>query len=143
MSLRVLIADDDAVQVADFRTHLDGVETRMVMSGLECLDQLRRWRPDILVIDADLPWGSGLGVLAVMREDPEIAPLPVLLLASEPAGLAWESMGWRDYALMTKPVPPATLARVIFTLAGSGWADVHARSSPSEPPALATPRRGA
>ena len=33
---------------------------------LECLAQLRQWRPDVLVLDADLPWGSGLGVLSVM-----------------------------------------------------------------------------
>lgn len=138
MNLRVLIADADTVLLSAYRAYLiEGIDTYTVTSGLDCLDQLRRWQPDILVLNADLPWGSGLGVLEVMQEDPAIPIVPVLLLTERPAALAEQTIPVRDYALLIKPVSPFVLASVIFTLADSGWGDRPKRSSVSGPPAPA------
>lgn len=122
MSMSVLIADADSLLLSAYRAYLvDGIEVRTVTSGLACVEELRRRRPDVLVLDADLPWGSGLGVLAVMREDPTIPFIPVLLMTTRLADLAGQVIPIRDYALLIKPIPPVVMARLIFTLADSGW----------------------
>ena len=39
-------------------------------SGLECVARLRERVPDVLVLEPQLPWGGGEGVLAIMGEVP-------------------------------------------------------------------------
>ncbi len=42
--------------------------------GLECLAQLRRGSPQLLILDTRLPWGGPDGWLAVMRGAPSSHP---------------------------------------------------------------------
>ena len=126
MKLRVLIADADTVLLTAYRAYLiDGIDTCTVTTGLECLEKLRRWQPDILVLNTDLLWGSGLGVLAVMQDDPAIPIVPVLLLSDRPNALADQTIPVRDFTVIIKPVSPFVLASILFTLADSGWGDRH------------------
>ncbi len=46
-------------------------------SGLDCLRLVREKGPRVLILDHELPWGDGAGVLACLREDG--VPLPVIL----------------------------------------------------------------
>jgi DNA-binding response OmpR family regulator len=123
MSLRVLLTDGDSVQLSIYRAFLvdQRIEVRTAGDGLGCLKELRRWRPDVLVLDANLLWGSGLGVLALMREDPDVPVVPVLLLTTDPA-LTAEVPGL-DHAVLLKPVPVLVLAQAIHRLTRSGPAD--------------------
>jgi CheY-like chemotaxis protein len=125
MRLRVLMADGDSILLSLYRAFLstEALDVRTASTGLECLEQLRRWRPDVLVLDAELPWGAGAGVLEVMREDPTLPEVPVLLLAANPGAATEEATSLRDYALLIKPVPPSMLVGVIRTLAESGWGE--------------------
>jgi CheY-like chemotaxis protein len=51
-------------------------------SGLECVARLRERVPEIVVLEPQLPWGGGEGVLAIMGEVPELATVPVMVLTS-------------------------------------------------------------
>ena len=62
------------------------VET--VSSGLECLHHIRRWRPDVLVLEHYLPWGGGDGVLARMREEGLRSLVPVVLVCKNDVNLS-------------------------------------------------------
>jgi CheY-like chemotaxis protein len=117
------MADGDTILLSLYRAFLmtEAIDVRTASTGLECLEQLRHWRPDVMVLDADLPWGAGAGVLEVMREDPTLPEVPVLLLAADPAAATEEAGALGDYALLIKPVPPSMLTGVIRTLAESGW----------------------
>ena len=142
MSMSVLIADADPLLLSAYRAYLlEGVEVRTATSGLTCLEELRRWRPDVLVLDADLPWGSGLGVLAVMRDDPTLPLIPVLLLTARPADLAEQIIPIRDYALLIKPIPPVVMAGLIFALADSGWWDRNDMPESGLPTSFPVPAR--
>ena len=54
----------------------------MALSGLECVARLRERVPDVLVLEPQLPWGGGDGVLAIMGDDPDLAAVPVMVLTS-------------------------------------------------------------
>ncbi len=60
----------------------DGFEVVTALSGLECVSRLRERVPDVLVLEPQLPWGGGDGVLAMMGEDPDLAIVPVMILTS-------------------------------------------------------------
>ena len=38
------------------------------MDGLDCLRKMRQTKPDVLVLDQEMHWGGGDGVLAWLRE---------------------------------------------------------------------------
>lgn len=80
--LRVLIADPEEHLLALYREGLAqlGFEVVTAVDALQCLEALRQAPPDILVLDPNLPWGGGDGVLEVMHEDFGMAGVPVMIL---------------------------------------------------------------
>jgi two-component system OmpR family response regulator len=83
--MRVLIADADAALLEILRSFLRdrGHEVEIAGDGLECLSTLREFAPDVLVLDRDLLWGGGDGVMARMCEDPSLADVPVIFVADD------------------------------------------------------------
>lgn len=112
-SVRVLMADPDLSLGPAYRRPLleHGFVTTMVCSGLECVTQLRERTPDLLVLEPQLPWGGGEGVLAIMGEIPRLANVPVMVLTAcrDPRLLeAVARFPISDYQL--KPLSPERLA---------------------------------
>ncbi len=80
----LLIAESDDTLIEVFRLYCSrsGYDVETAAGGLECLRKLRRSSCQLLVLDVDLPWGGGDGVLALMREDPRLARIPVILIST-------------------------------------------------------------
>ena len=84
MKPRVLIAEGDESLEGIFSHCLTRhqFDADSAANGLECLDRLRQCRYQALVLSLELLWGAGDGVLAVMREDPSLAEIPVILTST-------------------------------------------------------------
>jgi len=50
-------------------------------NGVECMEILRGWRPQAVVLKDDIVWGGSDGVLERMRQDADLATIPVVLIA--------------------------------------------------------------
>jgi two-component system KDP operon response regulator KdpE len=87
MKQRLLIADRMAELCEIYREFLTahGYEVDTSTNGLACLAKLRELTPAALVLDRDLLWGGGDGVLAWLREDSPTPRIPVLLTATAAA----------------------------------------------------------
>ncbi|QEL19886.1 response regulator [Limnoglobus roseus] len=59
-----------------------GCRVETAGDGLQCLGKLRRVVPDLLILDLELPWGGGNGVLRVMGDDPRLLPARVVLTSA-------------------------------------------------------------
>jgi DNA-binding response OmpR family regulator len=119
MSVRVLIADRDEFLLATYREHLSrhGAIVATATTGLTCIDRLRDFTPDVLVLDPAILWGGGDGVLAMMHEEPEIRPASVLLLADGGnRTLLYRLASFRVDDYQSKPVSPRRLMERICTL---------------------------
>lgn len=82
MKPHVLIAESDA-ELCDIYCRFfgqRGYEAESTRDGLDCLARLRRRSPTTLVLDRQLPWGGGDGIVAWLREECGVAELPVVLL---------------------------------------------------------------
>jgi CheY-like chemotaxis protein len=89
----------------------EGFELAAASSGLECVERMRDCVPDVLVLEPQLPWGGGAGVLAMMDVNPNLALVPVMVLTSCRDPLLLESVARfpvSDYQL--KPLAPDRLA---------------------------------
>jgi CheY-like chemotaxis protein len=121
-SVRVLIADPDESLHADYRESLlrERFDVDTALNGLECVSRLCDCTPDVLVIEPQLPWGGGDGVLAIMSENPDLKAVRVMVLTSsrDPRILkAISQYPISDYQL--KPLPPARLAMKLHSLLDS------------------------
>ena len=83
MKPTLLIAEGDAELCDIYRRFLThrGYDVETASDGLDCLAKLRRVTPAAVVLDHDLRWGGGDGVLAWLREESLTSGVPVVLTA--------------------------------------------------------------
>jgi len=84
MKQTLLIADGDAELCDLYQRFLveRGYEVETSSDGLDCLRKLRQLTPAALVLDLELHWGGGDGVLAWLREENLTHGIPVILTAT-------------------------------------------------------------
>jgi two-component system, chemotaxis family, response regulator Rcp1 len=94
--IRILLVEDNPADVRFFREalHLSGLryELAVVSDGEEALLYLRGRgihegapRPSVIVLDLKLPRVSGHAVLGVIRLEPELKTIPVVVMTSSPS----------------------------------------------------------
>ena len=93
----------------------------VVTDGVEALDFLYRRgehtdapRPDIILLDLNLPRKNGDEVLAEIREDTDISQIPVIVLTSSGAQEdIVTSYELQANAYLTKPIDPAEFIEIV------------------------------
>jgi putative two-component system response regulator len=92
----ILVVDDEP-GVTRFLKHLleaDGHEVGVAHDGREALAAVGGRRPDLIVLDLDMPGLGGFEVCRQLKEDPDTRLLPVLVLTGRDASsarvAAWE-----------------------------------------------------
>ena len=116
MTVRVLMADPDPMFLDSYSKRLEpmGFDVSTARNGLECLENLRQVLPDILVLEPSLSWGGGDGVLAVMREEPGLRDIPVLVLTfGHDRSALYRLAPYHVDDYQTKPKSPRQLAERI------------------------------
>ncbi len=86
-----------------------------VTSGAAALEEIRRARPDVLVVGAGLTDGmSALDVLAATKGDPALADMAVVVLTDQPLSAVGDALlgAGADDAVAWPAVPAVVLARV-------------------------------
>jgi DNA-binding NtrC family response regulator len=79
--MRVLIADRDHafLEVAQRYLSRQGHEVKTATNGLESVALLHHDVPDVVVLQRELLWGGGDGVVALMQQLSEWSKIPVIL----------------------------------------------------------------
>jgi CheY-like chemotaxis protein/energy-coupling factor transporter ATP-binding protein EcfA2 len=108
---RVLVVDDDPQMRRFVRMVLEREQHAVFEAGdgLEALEAAERDRPDLVVMDLDMPRLDGMATLEELRDRPATAALPVILLTArtEDEGEALDR-GASDF--LAKPLQPKALA---------------------------------
>jgi CheY-like chemotaxis protein len=109
----VLICDDEPALRELIRVSLDGeYEFVEADDGIECLEILRRVRPDIVVLDVMMPRRSGLEVLRDIRADNSIADTKVIVLTAQPAAREDALRGGANLVI-EKPFTPDDITNAV------------------------------
>jgi two-component system cell cycle response regulator DivK len=84
MSKKVLIVEDNELNMKLFHDLLDsqGYETLQTREGLQALALARQHRPDLILMDIQLPEISGLEVTRWLKEDEELSHIPVVAVTA-------------------------------------------------------------
>jgi two-component system cell cycle response regulator DivK len=84
MAKTVLIVEDNELNMKLFRDLLEahGYQTAGTSNGFEALDLVRKLRPDLILMDIQLPQVSGLEVTKWIKDDPELRSIPVVAVTA-------------------------------------------------------------
>ncbi|WP_030325189.1 response regulator [Streptomyces sp. NRRL B-3229] len=86
MTIRVLLADDQALLRATFRILIDSCDDMEVVAeapdGAAALDLARVHRPDVILMDIRMPGTDGLAATSAICADPELSGTRVLILTT-------------------------------------------------------------
>lgn len=80
MAKKVLIVEDNELNLKLFSELLDAhrYETVGVRDGREAVDRAQAFRPDLIVMDIQLPNVGGLELIARLKADPELGGTPIM-----------------------------------------------------------------
>lgn len=106
---RILIAEDDDLMadVLQFAFMEAGHGVGVLDDGAQALKAIRAKRPDLVILDCDLPGLHGFSILNAMRMDSVLWSIPVVFLTGnrarrdEDIALQWGAQGY-----LRKPVDP-------------------------------------
>jgi two-component system nitrate/nitrite response regulator NarP len=123
---RVLLADDHPMIGAALDVLLRGTDYELIgraRSGSDALAQVQRHKPDLLLLDVNMPDGSGLDVLRQLREGRR-SPVVILLTAGmdDPQLLAADRLA--PEGIVSKTSDPALLLDCMKQVRGGDrWVD--------------------
>lgn len=112
-SARIMVVDDDPQIRRVLRTALvaQGYEVVDARNGEEALEVLRDEKPDLVILDVNMPGMSGLETCRMMRSSSDIAIIMLTVRDAESDKVEALDAGADDY--MTKPFgSPELLARI-------------------------------
>ncbi len=121
MKQRLLIADWNFASATRYSAYFSdvGYWVDTAANGLDCLTTLRRAGADLLVLDQEILWGRGEGVLACLRGELQRDPIPVVLLAAIlPAGALSQWLSPPVVRCFLKPFPIEVLHDSIESVLG-------------------------
>ncbi|HEX7370388.1 MAG TPA: EAL domain-containing protein, partial [Rhodanobacteraceae bacterium] len=113
---RILIVDDDAPQALFAQAILRraGMDTKILGESLAVLDELDRFRPDLLLLDLNMPDCDGFELTALIREREGYVNTPIVFLSGdqdEERQFAALDAGGDDF--LVKPIRPTHLVSAV------------------------------
>ena len=117
---KILVVDDerDLAELVAMNLQRNGYEVITAHDGATGLDLARKQKPDLVVLDVMMPGLSGRDVTLALKQDPDTANMPILMLTAkteETDSIVGLSLGADDY--VTKPFSMKVLiARIAAVL---------------------------
>ena len=111
----VLVIDDDLVTCSILKNYIEnqGYHVEVAHSGEEGIESAKRIKPSMITLDVVMPEVDGWSVLLHIKDDPELAHIPVLMLSMQEEKDMGYSLGASGY--LVKPVEYAQLSRILET----------------------------
>jgi signal transduction histidine kinase/DNA-binding response OmpR family regulator len=113
---RILVVDDEA-NIRELLTQEfteAGYAVTAAANGREAIVEVRRQRPDLVVLDVMMPEMNGFDVAAVLRNDPQTLDLPIVILSIVQDRERGFRLGVDRY--LTKPIDTDLLFREVGAL---------------------------
>jgi signal transduction histidine kinase/CheY-like chemotaxis protein len=109
----VLVIDDDAIARELIADHLkaEGFSVATAAGGLEGLKLAKELRPTAITLDVMMPDLDGWSVLATLRQDAELADIPVIMITIVDEHRRGIALGAAGY--LTKPIDRERLHRLV------------------------------
>ena len=112
MAKKILLVDDeiDLAETGKILLEEEGYDVYLAFDGLSAVEKVYEGRPDLVVLDISLPEMDGYQVCRVLKNDPQYADIPIIMLTARTQRsdeFRGKETGADEY--MTKPYSPQLL----------------------------------
>ncbi|MEC4812991.1 MAG: PAS domain S-box protein [Scytonema sp. PMC 1069.18] len=116
----ILVVDDDINIRELLRQQLEteGYNVREAKDGMDAIHQIKITRPDLILLDVMMPQINGFDVAAVLKNDPQTADIPIIILSIVEDKERGYRIGIDRY--LTKPINAEKLINEISSLLSQG-----------------------
>ncbi len=120
MSIRIVLADDESIIRMDLKemlTSLGYVVVGEAGNGITAVSLARELRPDLVIMDIQMPWISGLELIEQLKADESLKDIPIMAVtAYAGAGDEDRVRGAGVQAYVSKPISVARFVEEVSTL---------------------------
>jgi response regulator RpfG family c-di-GMP phosphodiesterase len=118
--LRILLVDDDPALRTLLKTTFEVADVAVVEAedAVAARRKIRSTRPDVIVLDINMPVTTGLELCAELKASPATRDIPIVLLTGSEGGSDAAAKRAGANALVRKPFSPLELLAVAERLAG-------------------------
>ena len=119
MMRNVLVVDDNGVDRARMEKLMSGAGyvVSVAVNGVQALEMAKRVKPDLILMDVNMPVMDGFAATRALRADPATKDIPVVMVTGkdQKADKAWGQMlGAKGY--VTKPYTDEQVLSVVRSL---------------------------
>lgn len=81
---KVLVVEDDKFLISAYRAKLTkvGFEVQMAGDGVEAIEALKTYKPDLILLDLVMPRKDGFVTLAEIKQDASLKNIPVIVASN-------------------------------------------------------------
>ena len=120
MTKIAIIEDDPTIsQMYRMKFEADGFDVRMAGNGKIGVDLVKSFKPDIIILDIQMPEMDGAEALKLIREHKDSKDTPVIILTNlgeEEAPSEMRSLGISSYIVKANNTPRQVVAHVKNTI---------------------------
>jgi two-component system, cell cycle response regulator DivK len=120
--MRVLVVDDNpaSLELAGFLLEDAGFQVDTMQDGHRLVEHAARNRPDVILLDIQLPGMDGLALKAALADDPATAAIPVIAFTAHAMkGDEARYLAAGCTAYIAKPIDVATFAARVGAVAAA------------------------
>jgi len=114
---KIVIAEDEPILIEMYKLYFErtGYEVLKAGNGRECINFVKKEKPDIILLDILMPKLDGWEVLKQLKTDPETKQIPILVFSN--LGQTQEiqkglDLGANDYVIKSNVTPKELLEKV-------------------------------
>ena len=123
MRARILLVEDHPTMREAMRMVLaeEGFTVDQAADGTRALDLVASGRPDLVLLDLNIPGISGSDLLTALKASRETSGIPVIVVTAEEEEGRRAAMraGAQDYLM--KPFSPRALVQTVERVLGGSW----------------------
>jgi CheY-like chemotaxis protein len=124
---RLLVVDDSPTVLSLLQLVFEGdnYEVATARDGLEGLEKVRHWKPDLIITDSVMPNIDGFELLRILKSDPATREIPVIMLTGsdqadpsqatrlQPDALASKSADWSELLALARNLLQGRVVRSV------------------------------
>jgi len=104
-AIKIFIADNepDMTRLTLFRLKKLGFEVEVAENGLQAVEKIRKSKPDLIILDEDIPLFDGYKVCSQVRANDLLKAIPVVMLVLSEDGIETKMEKMGSNGFLVKP----------------------------------------
>lgn len=115
--VKILLVEDEEIIIELLKKKLEneGYKLAVARDGLEGLEKIKTFKPDLILLDIIMPKMGGFEVMEEMKKDPAMKEIPVIIISNsgQPVELdRAKELGAKDWLIKTEFDPQEVVDKV-------------------------------